>query len=85
MPEIEGAPVIPDWPQDAQDALYAQLKMLDPQKEGIGLAQMRSFYPSLGWANVRKGLTTLQSAGKVTSKHVRPAGGKVSIETFFWQ
>lgn len=80
----DGVPVYAEWPQEAKDALYAQFKMLDPQKEGLDRSKLRVFYPYLGWNDIQKGLEGLIADGKVQSSIGTLSSGK-PVELFTWK
>lgn len=81
---VEGSPVYAEWSAEAQTALHSQLRMLDPQQEGVTRPQLRVFYPYMGWNDIQKGIDALKAAGKVQSVVRQPKGAKVAFEYFVW-
>lgn len=80
----QGSPAYAEWDAEAQNALHSQLKMLDPNQEGVTRPQLRVFYPYLGWNDIQKGIDALKGAGKLKSVLRQPPGAKVAFEYFVW-
>lgn len=72
------------YTQDELDTMHANLRQLDPNREGVTMDKLRPFYPAAPWNWIRPALMTLVDAGRATHK-LRPApNGKVSYEFFTW-
>jgi hypothetical protein len=82
---VEGEPIYAEWSVEAQNALHSQLKMIDPQQEGITRPQLRTFYPYMGWNDIQKGIEALKASGKLQSVISKPTGAKVAFEYFVWK
>lgn len=67
------------------EIMFSQFQALDPQQRGVGLHQIRVFYPGIGWNVIRRHLKELEDAGRVTSYNAYNAKGGVSHKIYTWK
>lgn len=72
---------IPDPTQEEVDQMAAHLAVLDPNREGVTMNRLRTFYPKLGWGHIMVRLAALKAAGRATVEK-RSGGGPVQFE--YW-
>lgn len=67
-----------------EEIMFTQFQALDPQRKGVGLHQLRVFYPGIGWNVIRAHLKVLEDAGRVTSVNQYNSKGGVSHKLYTW-
>lgn len=65
--------------------MLTQFQAVDPNRGGIGLHQLRPFYPGIGWNVILRHLKQLEDAGIVTSVNAYNAKGGVSHKIYTWK
>lgn len=80
---VPGDYVIPEPAQADIEQLAMFLAMIDPERKGINMSQLRAFYPKLGWGHIQKRLEALQAAGRV--KSAMRTGGAVPLQYWTWE
>lgn len=81
----DGNPSYTEWSSEQLDSLYQLFKNFDANKVGIDRAFLKQLNKGVGTNDLQKGLDGLMASGRLESKRVRPAGGAVAYETFFWK
>ena len=65
--------------------MLTQFKALDPNRQGVGLHQIRVFYPGIGWNVINRHVRELESAGILSSYNAFNAKGGVSHKVYTWK
>jgi hypothetical protein len=68
-----------------EEIMFTQFQALDPQRKGVGLHQLRVFYPGIGWNVILKHLKVLEEAGRMTSVPQYNSKGGVSHKLYTWK
>lgn len=76
MPKFSEA--LPDATAEQQVLLLNQLKMIDPEKEGVDASRLRTFYPKLGWNSILQVLYACVDAGTVKKRR----DGRLDVYTW---
>ena len=65
-------------------AMIANFRAVDPLRNGVGLHQLRPFYPKVGWGKIRSDLRVLEANGLVTKTNVMNERGGVAYQVYKW-
>jgi hypothetical protein len=81
VPEAKQYPIEPK----NLDRLHDVFKLLDPDREGLGLDKVRIVFPTDGWHFILQHVEALITAGRLTKRPVTGKGGVISHEKYTWQ
>lgn len=70
---------------EAAVLMLSQIKMLDPNKQAVGLDKLRPFYPRIGWNIIGATVKELEDAGKLKARNVMSPKGTVAYKVYTWQ
>jgi hypothetical protein len=68
-----------------EEIMFSQFQALDPSRQGVGLHQLRVFYPGIGWNVILAHLKVLEDTDRVTSVNAYNAKGGVSHKIYTWK